>query len=106
MEMNKCDAAVVFIDPQNDVLSDKGLSCALVGDSVSENNTVENIERIFKTAKDKGFEVFISPHYFFPTDRGWEFNGPLEADEASNKMFARSARLSLEGFSGSGADWL
>jgi len=64
------------------------------------------MERIFKTAKEKGFEVFISPHYFFPTDRGWKFNGPLEADEASSKMFARSGRLSLEGFSGSGADWL
>src|SRR5262250_1151153 len=106
MDINKGDTAVVFIDPQNDVLSDKGLAWALVGDSVRENKTVENMERIFKTAKEKGFEVFISPHYFFPSDRGWKFNGPLEADEASTKMFARRRRLSLEGFSGSGADWL
>jgi nicotinamidase-related amidase len=88
------------------VLSENGLSWPLVGNSVRENNTVENMERIFKTAKNKGFEVFISPHYFFPTDRGWKFNGPLEADEASTKMFARRGRLNLEGFSGSGADWL
>jgi nicotinamidase-related amidase len=106
MDINKGDTAVVFIDPQNEVLSEKGLSWPLVGESVRENNTVENMERIFKTAKDRGFEVFISPHYFFPTDRGWKFNGPLEADEASTKMFARSGRLNLEGFSGSGADWL
>src|SRR5262250_2384820 len=33
-------------------------------------------------------------------------NGPLEADEAETKMFARSGRLSLDGFFGSGADWL
>jgi nicotinamidase-related amidase len=88
------------------VLSENGLSWPLVGNSGRENNTVENMERIFKTAKNKGFEVFISPHYFFPTDRGWKFNGPLEADEASTKMFARRGRLNLEGFSGSGADWL
>jgi nicotinamidase-related amidase len=106
MDMNNADTAVVFIDPQNDVLSENGLSWPLVGNSVRENNTVENMERIFKTAKNKGFEVFISPHYFFPTDRGWKFNGPLEADEASTKMFARRGRLNLEGFSGSGADWL
>jgi nicotinamidase-related amidase len=106
MDMNKSDTAVVFIDPQNDVLSEKGLSWPLVGDSVRENNTIENMERIFKTAKEKGFEVFISPHYFFPTDRGWKFNGPLEADEASTKLFARRGRLDVEGFSGSGADWL
>jgi nicotinamidase-related amidase len=106
MDMNNADTAVVFIDPQNDVLSENGLSWPLVGNSVRENNTVENMERIFKTAKNKGFEVFISPHYFFPTDRGWKFNGPLEADEASTKMFARRGRLNIEGFSGSGADWL
>jgi nicotinamidase-related amidase len=106
MDIHKNDTAVVFIDPQNEVLSDAGLAWGLVGQSVTENKTVENMERIFKAAKENGFEVFISPHYFFPTDNGWKFNGPLEADEAESKMFARSGRLSLEGFSGSGADWL
>src|SRR6266850_4804427 len=106
MDINKNDTAVVFIDPQNEVLSDKGLAWGLVGDSVRENKTVENMERIFKAAKENGFEVFISPHYFFPTDSGWKFNGPLEADEVATQMFARSGRLSLDGFSGSGADWL
>jgi nicotinamidase-related amidase len=106
MDINKNDTAVVFIDPQIEVLSDKGLAWGAVGQSVTENKTVENMERIFKAAKDNGFEVFISPHYFFPTDSGWKFNGPLETDEAENKMFARSGRLSLDGFSRSGADWL
>ena len=106
MDINKTDTAVVFIDPQIEVLSDKGRAWGLVGDSVRENKTVENMERIFKAAKENGFEVFISPHYFFPTDSGWKFNGPLEADEVATQMFARSGRLSLDGFSGSGADWL
>lgn len=106
MDINKTDTAVVFIDPQNEVLSEKGLAWAAVGESVKENKTVENMERIFKAAKENGFEVFISPHYFFPTDSGWKFNGPLETDEFENKMFARSGRLSLDGFSESGADWL
>jgi nicotinamidase-related amidase len=106
MDINKNDTAVVFIDPQNEVLSEKGLAWGVVGDSVKENKVVENMERIFKAAKQNGFEVFISPHYFFPTDYGWKFNGPLETDETENKMFARSGRLSLDGFSRSGADWL
>jgi nicotinamidase-related amidase len=106
MNINKNDTAVVFIDPQNEVLSEKGLAWNSVGQSVTENKTVENMERIFKAAKETGYEVFISPHYFFPTDSGWKFNGPLETDEADNRMFARSGRLSLDGFSGSGADWL
>ena len=106
MDIHRNDTAVVFIDPQNEVLSEKGLAWGAVGDSVRENKTVENMERIFKAAKDNGFAVFISPHYFFPTDSGWKFNGPLETEEAETQMFARSGRLSLDGFSGSGADWL
>jgi nicotinamidase-related amidase len=106
MEINKCDTAVVFIDPQNDVLSDKGLAWGFVGESVKENKTVENMEQIFRAAKENGFEVFISPHYFFPTDKGWKINGPLEADEIKTGMFARSGRLILDGFTASGADWL
>jgi Isochorismatase family len=82
MDINKSDTAVVFIDPQNEVLSDKGLAWGAVGENVRENKTVENMERIFKAAKENGFEGFISPHYIFPSDRGWKFNGPLETDEA------------------------
>jgi hypothetical protein len=58
------DTAVVFIDPQNEVLSENGAAWAAVGDSVKENKTIANMERIFQAAKQKGFEVFISPHYF------------------------------------------
>ena len=106
MQVNRNDTAVVFIDPQNEVLSEKGAAWAAVGESVRENNTVENMERIFQAAKQNGFEVFISPHYFYPTDDGWKTNGPLETMEHENKMFARRGVLSLDGFLGSGADWL
>src|SRR5271167_4557 len=84
LPLNKNDTAVVFIDPQNDVLSEKGISWPLLHESLKENNTIENMESIFKAAKTHGYEVFISPHYFYPTDKGWKFNGPLESDEAVN----------------------
>ncbi len=60
--LNKADTAVVFIDPQNDVLSESGKAWAAVSESVKENKTIENMERIFKAAKSHGFDVFISPH--------------------------------------------
>jgi nicotinamidase-related amidase len=106
MEINKKDTAVLVTDAQNDFLSEKGVTWELVGDSVKENKTVENIERLFKTAKDKGFEVFISPHYYYPTDRGWKFGGTIENVMHDIKMFDRPGALSLEDFPGSGADWL
>jgi nicotinamidase-related amidase len=106
MSFQKTDTAVVFIDPQNDVLSPKGANWGVVGASVTENKTVENMERIFKAAKAAGYEVFISPHYFYPTDNGWAFNGPLETEEFRTHTFARKGPLTLEGFANSGADWL
>ena len=106
VELRKADTAVVFIDPQNDVLSEKGVNWAAVGDSVRANGTVENMERIFKAAKLRGYHVFISPHYFYPTDSGWLFNGPLETGEFATHSFARRGPLTLDGFAGSGADWL
>jgi len=48
MDIRKSDTAVVFIDPQNDVLSEKGANWGAVGASVTENGTIENIDRIFK----------------------------------------------------------
>jgi nicotinamidase-related amidase len=98
--------AVVLIDPQNDVLSESGLAWEAVGASVRENRTVENIERMLKAAKNSGYDVFISPHYFYPTDDGWTMWDPLEAVEHQERMFARNGPLSLDGFVGSGADWL
>jgi nicotinamidase-related amidase len=106
LKIQATDTAVVFIDPQIDVLSDKGKNWDAVGQSVTENRTVENMERIFKAAKESGYGVFISPHYFYPTDSGWAFNGPLEMSEFHTHTFARTGPLTLEGFTNSGADWL
>ena len=106
MNCNPADTAVVFIDPQNDVLSPTGKNWGAVGASVTENRTVENMVKIFKAAKASKFSVFISPHYFYPTDRAWTFNGPLEADEFATGTFARTGALNLSGLEKSGADWL
>jgi len=106
VDINKNDTAVLVTDPQNDFLSEQGVTWQLVGDSVRENNTVENIERLIQVAKSNGYEVFISPHYYYPTDHGWKFEGTLEKVMHDINMFDRKGTLSLEGFSGSGADWL
>jgi len=70
--------AVVITDPQNDFLSPEGVTWGLVGKSVTENKTVPNIEKLMKTAKQNGYLLFISPHYYYPTDYGWKFEGTLE----------------------------
>jgi nicotinamidase-related amidase len=106
MTFDKNDTALVVIDPQNDVLSERGVSWSLVGESVQENDTVANIERLFLAAKDQGLGVFISPHYLYPFDQAWRFAGAVETMMLDGKEFSRPDPLNLDGFSGSGADWL
>lgn len=106
MNCDPADTAVVVIDPQIDVLSPQGRSWHVLEASVTENRTVEHLIEIFTAAKAGGFGVFISPHYFYPTDHCWLFNGPLESDELRTNTFARVGALTLDGFAGSGADWV
>ena len=106
VKFSRTDTAVVVIDPQNDVLSPTGKNWEVLSDSVTENRTVENLVSILTAATAEGYPVFVSPHYFYPTDHNWLFNGPLETDELRTDTFARVGPLDLSGFAGSGADWL
>jgi len=98
--------ALVVTDPQNDFLSPKGVTWGVVGKSVEANGTVENIGSLFSAAKKAGMPVFVSPHYYYPTDQGWKFGGAVETMMHGISMFSRQGALSTQGFLGSGADWL
>lgn len=98
--------ALVVTDPQIDFLSDKGVTWGVVGESVTEQGTVDNIERLFIAAKGADMPVFISPHYYYPHDHKWQFEGTLEKTMHNIGMFNRNGPLDLEGFEGSGADWM
>ncbi len=106
MTIDPARTALVVTDPQNDFLSPDGVMWGVVGKSVTENNTVENIEALFKAAKDADLPVFVSPHYYYPTDHKWHFEGALEKLMHDVNMFDRPSALSVDGFEGSGADWL
>ena len=106
MKLNLARAAVVIIDPQVDFLSPKGVTWGVVGESVTEHGTVDNIEKLFKIAKAKGLTTVISPHYYYPTDHGWKFEGGLEKLMHKIGMFNRKGALDLDGFENSGADWM
>ena len=97
--------AVVITDPQNDLHPD-GVAWGACGESATENNTVANLKSLMETAVDTGMQLVISPHYYYPTDHGWKFEGTLEKLMHDIHMFDRKGALSLEGFEGSGADWL
>ena len=99
-------SALVVTDPQVDFLSPEGVTWGVVGKSVERHGTVANIERLFQAAKAAGMTVAVSPHYYYPTDHGWRFSGPLEKLMHKIGMFDRKGQLTLDGFEGSGADFM
>lgn len=106
MKLDLSRAALVVTDPQIDFLRPDGVTWGVVGASVERNNTVENIENLFRAAKARGITVAVSPHYYYPTDKGWRFEGALEKLMHKIGMFDRKGPLTTEGFENSGADFM
>lgn len=106
MVLDLSRTALVVTDPQIDFLHPEGVTWGVVGESVTRNGTVGNIERLFKAAKQRDITVAISPHYYYPTDHGWKFEGALEKLMHKIGMFDRAGPLNLDGFENSGADWM
>ncbi|ETX03622.1 MAG: hypothetical protein ETSY2_32950 [Candidatus Entotheonella gemina] len=77
MSLDLPRTALVVTDPQIDFLSPKGVTWEVVGKNVTELHTVANIGRLFATAKQAEITVAVSPHYYYPTDKGWQFEGAL-----------------------------
>ena len=106
MVLDKKRTALVVTDPQVDFLSPKGVTWGVVGKSVTENNTVPNLLRLFKAAKQSGMATFVSPHYYYPTDKGWRFEGALEKLMHKIGMFNRKNPYTMDNFKNSGADFM
>ena len=106
MQLDLARTALVVIDPQVDFLSPKGVAWGAVGASVQQHNTVENLSRLFAAAKANDVTVAVSPHHYYPTDKGWKFEGALEKLMHKIGMFNRISPYSMEGFENSGADFM
>lgn len=105
-QFDRTRAALVVTDPQIDFLGESGAAFAVFKESIEEQGTVPNMRRLFEAAKRAGVPVIISPHYYYPHDHQWKFSAPGETMMHQLGMFERRSPLSVDGFAGSGADWL
>lgn len=106
MRLDPSRAALVVIDPQIDFMSPAGKAWPVVGESVTEHNVVPNLGRLFQAAKAAGIVVAISPHHYYHWDHDWKIQGPLEVFQHQIGIFDREGPYTLDGFRGSGADFL
>lgn len=106
MELDLSRTALVVIDPQIDFMSAKGAAWSVVGESVTEQNLVPNLTKLFKASKAAGIVVSISPHYYYPHDHKWKFGAPVEVFQHDIHIFDRKGPLNVTGLDGSGADYM
>lgn len=106
VQIERGRTALLVTDPQNDFLSPDGVTWGVVGESVTENETVKHIDQLFSAAQSAGMPIFVSPHYYYHHDHQWQFEGALEALMHNIGMFDRKGPLTTKDFKGSGADWL
>jgi nicotinamidase-related amidase len=71
MKVDLATTGLAFTDLHNDFLSPNGKAYPLIEQSLTKNNTADNIERLLRAAKNVGMHVFVSPHYYYPHDRRW-----------------------------------
>ncbi|OUK11555.1 isochorismatase, partial [Enterococcus faecium] len=102
---NNKNTAVVLTDPQVEFLKPAGGGFGLKKDILEKYNTIENMIEMVKQAKEKGYKLFISHHYFYPHDHKWQFGGAGEHMMLKQQKFARKSQYeSVE--EGSGADFI
>ncbi|RDJ13919.1 isochorismatase family protein [Rhizobium grahamii] len=106
MKLDVSKAALVVIDPQNDFMNPKGLAWPVVGEAVTEHQVVPHLTQLFEAAKKAGMVVAISPHHYYEWDHTWKVQGPLEIFQHDVGIFDRKGPYTLDGFEGSGADFL
>ena len=93
-----------YADPEKAALPPSDMVLDLK--SVEEHGTVANLGNLFRAAKAADLVVAVSPHYYYPTDKGWMFEGGLEKLMHKIGMFNRKGTHTLDGFEGSGADFM
>ncbi|AXB80412.1 cysteine hydrolase (plasmid) [Novosphingobium sp. P6W] len=106
LKLDLSRVALVVTDPQTDFLGETGAAYGVFAESIEEHGTVPNLRRLFEAAKQADIPVIVSPHYYYPHDHRWAFAAPGEIMMHNLGMFERKDPLSVEGFEGSGADWL
>lgn len=106
MKLDVSRTGLVLTDLQNDFLTPGGGAFALIEQSLAAHDTANHLEALLATAKSAGIPVFISPHYYYPHDHQWQTPlTPLEDLAHRIGLVGRKDPLSVEGFTGSGADF-
>lgn len=103
--LDKARTAVLITDPQNDFLREDGKLYKLLADNLKELGTIDNIEKLMKTAKKSGVALAVDPLVYTALDTTRINAGALHRQLLDMKVLYRASLGNPDGFEGSGADF-
>lgn len=103
--LDKARTAILITDPQNEFLREDGKLYKLLAENLKELNTVDNIEKLMKTAKKTGMALAVDPLVYTSLDGNWANAGALQRQLLDAKALHRVSLSEPKGFEGSGADF-
>ena len=80
MHLDRGHTALFLADIQNEFLTEGGTYYLLIEESLKANKVHDHLEDLMRCAKECGFPVIHSPHYYYPTDGQWIAPGGAIAD--------------------------
>jgi nicotinamidase-related amidase len=104
-KLDKAHTAVLITDPQNEFLREDGKLYKLLADNLKELDTIDNIEKLMKTAKKSGVSLAVDPLVYTTLDGGWVNAGALQRQLLDMRALHRTSLADPKGFEGSGADF-
>ena len=85
--------ALVILDPRN----------RFRGAQAPSGRLEDGLTALVRAARESGVPVFLSPHYYYPVDHGWEFQDSLRRRMDSIGMFRNRGATLVQRAARSGA---
>ncbi|KAB1187336.1 MULTISPECIES: cysteine hydrolase [Haloferax] len=83
--------ALLITDPQVDFLKPESVVWDHVGETVEENNVVDNLVKLRDAAREGGIRVFYSPHYYESDEyENWTHLNSIDQIMFDTRMFDRA----------------
>ncbi|WP_338727432.1 cysteine hydrolase [Haladaptatus sp. DJG-WS-42] len=82
---------LLITDPQVDFLKPESVVWDHIGETVEENNVVENLVQLRSAASEGGIKVFYSPHYYEQDEyESWQHLNTIDEMMFDTRMFDRA----------------
>jgi nicotinamidase-related amidase len=83
--------ALLCVDLYNDFLSEGGKLFPWIKDIARENNMLDNLRTIVRTARDAGIKVYHVPHHRWESGDyvNWKYPSPYQLGAADRQAFAK-----------------